>query len=276
MTARCIICERGQFNNFIGGLKKCANCGLVLFDLDLTDEAIKAFYEKDYFFGRCYVDYIREKRALQLNFRKHLKELLYHVDSPKQKALFEIGCAYGFFLELAKKEFGFVQGIDISEDGCEYAREKLGLNVVRGDFIKFDIEKNKFDIFCLWGTIEHLKNPHLYLEKIRDCIKKDGIISLTTGDIESTTAKLSKDKWRLIQPPEHLFYFSRKTISSLLKKYGFEIVRIEYCGYYRTLHFLFLKHQNSIVYKLLKNIALTNTPFYLNLFDTMHLIAKKR
>lgn len=275
-TTRCIICEQTRTDNFMSGLKKCANCGLVFADMEISDEEVKRIYQKEYFFGRVYVDYIKERTAQNLNFNKRLHRLLQYVDSPKQKSLFEIGSAYGFFLDLARKEFGFVKGIDITEDGCAYAGQKLGLNVVRGDFLKFDIEKDKYDVFCLWDTIEHLKEPHLYIEKISNCIKRGGLISLTTGDIESLNAKLTKSKWRLIHPPEHLFYFSRKTITNLLEKYGFEIAKVEYCGSYRTLNFLFLNRQNSISYKLLKRTRLLDIPFYLNLFDIMFLIARRR
>lgn len=276
MTMSCIVCEDFRLHNFMGGLKKCAGCGLVSADTEITDKGIKEIYEKDYFFGRCYVDYIREKKALQLNFRGRLRELLRHVDIPAQKSLFEIGCAYGFFLDLAKKEFRTVGGIDITEDGCMYAKKELGLDVVCGDFLKFDIGRGRYDIFCLWDTIEHLAKPHLYLEKISNSLNKGGIISLTTGDIGSLSARLSRNKWRLIHPPEHLFYFSRRTISGLLKKYGFEVISIKYCGMHRTLKSAFLGHQGSFIYRWLKKSRLSEALFYVNLFDIMQVTARKK
>lgn len=272
----CVLCGGPRSDDFIAGLKKCAGCGLVFAGIDVRADDTKDIYKNDYFFGKCYVDYVREKKALQLNFRNRLRELLRYVDNPKARSVFEIGSAYGFFLDLARDKFESVSGIDITQEGCDYAKKKMGLDVACGDFLEYGLEKGKYDIFCLWDTIEHLTAPHLYIEKIGDCIRENGLISLTTGDIESLTAKISGDKWRIIHPPEHLFYFSRRTATALLNKYGFEVLAVNYGGNYRNLDCLFLNAQDSPLYRRLKDSPVAGIPFYLNLYDIMHVIAKKR
>ena len=49
--------------------------------------------------------------------------------------LLEIGCAYGFFLDLARKHWD-VRGLDVAEEGVAHARDDLGLaNVEVADFL---------------------------------------------------------------------------------------------------------------------------------------------
>ncbi len=137
------------------------------------------------------------------------------------------------------------------------------------------MEKDKFDIFCLWDTIEHLREPHLYIKKISEHIKKGGIISLTTGDIDSFVARLQRDRWRLIHPPEHLYYFSRKTISALLEKYGFKVINVKYSGFHRRLGLLCSPFRRYAIYKFLESNFISDISIYLNLFDIMHVTARK-
>ncbi|MFH0772357.1 MAG: class I SAM-dependent methyltransferase [Candidatus Omnitrophota bacterium] len=276
MIKNCIVCGNERHADFMPGLKKCSDCGLVFVSVDLNDKTIRDIYGNNYFFGGVYADYMREKRALQLNFRKRLNDLLQYVETPGQKYLFEIGSAYGFFLEVAKEKFSSVRGIDISEEGCLYAREKLGMDTICDDFLKFDLEADKYDVFCLWDTIEHLRSPHSYLEKISACIKKGGVVSLTTGDIESLSARISGKRWRMIHPPEHLFYFSRDTISRLLEKSGFDVLSVKYRGNYRSLNTILAPNKSSSFLNAIDEIRPFNIPLYLNLFDIMHIVARKR
>lgn len=276
MNTQCIICDNAETRAYIPGLKRCGKCGLVFFDTDLSDGEMRNIYSVNYFFGINYADYVREKKALQLNFKRCLNELLNYVESPKEKNLFEIGSAYGFFLESARPAFASVRGIDVSPDGCSYAKEKLGLDVICDNFLNVDIEKDRYDVFCLWDTIEHLRQPHLYIEKIGHSIRTGGIVSLTTGDIGSLNALVRKGRWRMIHPPEHLFYFSEDTISAILSKYGFEILKITHPGNYRTLNGMFIRRQNSIFYRLLKDRGLLDIPVYFNLFDIMQVMARKK
>lgn len=102
------------------------------------------------------------------------------------------------------ERFKFAVGLDISEDGIRYARERLGVNAYQVDFLQYDCSHRMFDIVCMWDTIEHIRDPHLYIEKISSIVPKDGLLALTTGDIDSLLARLQRDRWRLIHPPTHI------------------------------------------------------------------------
>ncbi len=276
MAAECVICGGRDFQELWKGLKRCASCDLVLADVDISEEELKKIYQNDYFFGAAYVDYKQERKALQYNFCKRLKELLACFEHPNSRSLFEIGSAYGFFLELARGEFQRVKGIDVSAEACRHAQGTLGLDVIQGDFLRSPIEKNAYDAFCMWDTIEHLQKPHLYIEKISQLIRPNGLVCLTTGDIDSFVAKFRQEKWRLIQPPFHLFYFSTRTIARLLHNYGFEVIFSSHPGNYRTLNTLFLRHQGMWLQRLIEASPFGDIPLYLNLFDIVYVIGRKK
>ena len=148
----------------------------------------------------------------------------------KIESVFEIGCAYGYFLDLVRKEYRQVFGVDISEDAVGWAREKLKIKAVSGDYLEMKVPS--YDLCCLWDTIEHLKRPDLVIQKISMEINDHGYLALTTGDLGSLNAKLRGRKWRQIHPPTHLHYFSRETIVKLLNNHRFKIIHISHQGYY--------------------------------------------
>jgi SAM-dependent methyltransferase len=277
----CTVCGSAQNGPFYAGLVKCMNCGHVFADIRLTENELFGLYGRSYFFGDEYCDYVADREVLQKNFRVRLRALEPFLQPERHKHLFEIGCAYGFFLDTARDRFETIQGIDISKEGITYAREQLGLNVVLGDLLKESFRNSRFDVVCIWDTIEHLQQPHLYIEKIAGMTEKDALLTVTTGDIGSLNAHFKKGKWRLIHPPSHLHYFSKDTLSRLLNRYGFDVLYQKHCGFYRSLdHMAFtilvLRKNKRWLYDLFKKTPLAKLWFYLNFYDIVYTIAKKR
>lgn len=281
MLKECCICGSGSNEPLYSAIVKCQKCGHVFCDLDLDDIELSELYNRDYFLGNEYNNYLADRKALQKNFRLRLKILRSFLDPTRHKHLLEIGCAYGFFLDIASKEFDRALGIDIAGEGILYACGQLKLDAVKADFLKYDFGDEKFDVVCMWDTIEHLRSPHLYLEKMSKHMESGSLIALTTGDINSIISLITKNKWRLIHSPTHLHYFSEKTLTRILDNYGFEIIYNRYCGFYRSTasiayRILTLDKRSSMLYGLLCKSRLTRINFYLNLYDIMYAIGRKR
>ena len=249
-------------------------------DLQVTEGELREIYRKEYFFGGEYSDYIADREVLQENFRLRLRSLRPFLLPGRHRRLLEVGSAYGFFLAVAHAEFEFVQGIDISEDGVRYARESLGLNVIQKDLLRHDFGEEKFDVVCFWDTIEHLTAPHLYIEKAASLVESGGLITITTGDIDSLNARFKGARWRLIHPPTHMHYFTNRSLERLLANYGFETVYSRYCGFYRSvdnvLYNLFvLRHSMPWLYDTVRRSGLGRLRFYSNVFDIRNVIARR-
>lgn len=280
MENKCIICGSDRNRSLYAGILECRECGHVFADLQLSDEELFDLYGKKYFFGEEYSNYLADKKVIQKNGRLRMKILKTFIDSARHKRLLEIGCAYGFFLDTVKDEFDSVQGIDITDDGIRYAQEQLKLNVIREDFLKYDFGRQKFDMVCMWDTVEHLRDPHRYIEKISKCMESGALIAITTGDIKSINARLNGRKWRLIHPPTHIHYFSKKNLERMLNNYGFEILYNKYCGFYRSIdiaayRLLALNKKTRFLYDFLSKTGLTGIDFYSNLYDITYVIGRK-
>jgi len=252
---------------------QCPKCSLVFAIID-NNLNVEDIYNGDYFEGGEYQDYFKDKVTIQKNFEARIQDLKKIKSKGK---LLEIGCAYGFFLELASKQWTST-GVDITEAGIDHAK-KQGLDARLGNFIEMDFEEEKFDLICMWDTIEHLEDPFAFIQKAESLLKDDGHIIMTTGDISSFVSKFRKDKWRLVHPPSHLYYFSPESFDAAFNKVKMKRSFCHHVGYSRyyqsMLHNITGSNENAL-YKLLTLNESLNFPVYLNLYDVMMYVAQKK
>lgn len=278
MQKRCILCKQCVFSPFYSSLLRCQNCSLIVAKEAYEYVNAGALYNRDYFFGFEYRDYIAEEERFTRGFEARLKVIRKLKPSGK---LLEIGCAYGFFLKAASRYFD-TSGIDISEDATTYARQTLKASVVCADFLKHSFSKGSYDIVCMWDTIEHLKRPDLYLGKIAKLLRPGGLLCLTTGNIDQFVPRIQREKWRLIHPPTHLYYFSFKSLEKLLGNYGLTVISETYPGSWRSvLHILHgLGMKSPFFAKLEKKLRrfsfLRSLSLYYNVFDIMFIMARRK
>jgi len=262
------------------GLVSCGTCGLVSAGIDVSDAELAVLYGEDYFHGNEYLDYVAEQESLRLNFRDRIATLRQVVPDLGARDLFEIGCAYGFFLDEVRGAVRSAAGIDISHDAVRYARDVLGVAARQGDYLALET-RQKFGAIVMWDTVEHLKRPDLFLAKIREDLLPQGVLALTTGDIGSLNARLRGRRWRLIHPPTHLYYFSVKTMTELLHRHGFETVHVSHPGNSRNLravlhHVLVIRMRQRAWYEAVKPWRIFDLRLTLNLRDIMFVIARRR
>jgi hypothetical protein len=176
--------------------------------------------------------------------------------------------------------FAQSEGIDIAENAVEYAKNILGLKAHHGNFLKFtpDFSPN---VICMWDVIEHLKNPREILERANQISAPNGYILITTGDIKSLNARIRGPKWRLIHPPTHLHYFSKKSITKILHDTGYENVQISFPAVWRSLGSILHAVLDRVlglspIANLFSTIPGNKIPIPLNLFDIMLVTAQKK
>jgi len=273
----CDICEQSLWVAFLpdNRLMKCQICGLIRAKINPSNNHLIKSYQKKYFFGEEYINYFNDRIALERNFNLRLNKLN-ESKKLKQSFLIEIGCAYGYFLNLAKKHTKKHLGFDVSKDGTLYAKRKLGVNALNSNFLNY--KGLKADVYCMWDVIEHLPNPNEFIEHISKYSKKGTILSMTTGDIGSFLPRLQGKSWRLIHPPTHLFYFDTQSIQKLLKKHGFKIVNVSHPTTYRNLYSTLehFKINKSTKIPRQFNSFLKKINYGLNTFDIMNVVAIKK
>jgi SAM-dependent methyltransferase len=200
---------------------RCA-CGLARTDVP-TDFDPAAIYTEDYFQGGQhdgYADYAGSRDALRAEFRRTLDVLPVHGGK-----LIEIGCAYGFFLDEAAARFE-VCGVEVS-DAARRACAERGHAVAR-DLDDGVLARGPFDAAVMLDVIEHLPDPGVVLAKLATAMRPGAPLVITTGDFGSALARVMGKRWRLMTPPQHLWFFSRHTLGALLARHGFRVARVEH------------------------------------------------
>ena len=279
--ASCLVCDGDQLEPLYAGLLKCRRCAFVTADVSLSDAELAQLYGPGYFSWGEYHDYLGDQDVLRRNFRLRFDALRPLLDPARHRRLLEIGCGYGLFLDVVRDAFTHVEGVDVADEATRYARRELGLDVRHGDFLESSFDAHPFDVVCLWDTIEHLGRPDRYLEKIQALTLPGALVAITTGDIASINARVRRGRWRLIHPPTHLHYFSRRTLTRLLDRFGFDVIYCRYSGSWRSTRFathsvLVLRHGWKRLFEALDRSAAARFPFYLNMFDIMYVIARRR
>jgi SAM-dependent methyltransferase len=275
----CLVCGGVYGASHLPGLLQCQSCGFITANLTLSQAELERLYSTAYFTGEEYNDYVAERALIERHFRERLRVLAKHVDASRSRTLFEVGCAYGFFLNVAQHAFKSVSGIDISADAVAYARDRLHLDAEAGDFATVRLPE-PVDVVCMWDTIEHLADPDLYVRKAAEVLRPGGHLAITTGDIGSWVARWRGSKWRQIHPPTHLHYFSKDTLTQLLGREGFTVRYVGHDGMYRSVEtmayiILAIKHRQPTLFNALKRCGLLNWSLYLNLYDIIFVIAEK-
>jgi SAM-dependent methyltransferase len=276
----CLVCAGRLAPARLPGLLRCSDCGFITANLALTDEALRAIYGRDYFHGGEYLDYEQESESLRLNFRRRIAVLQKLKPDLAASDLFELGCAYGYFLQEVRPFVRQASGIDISTEAVRSATYQQGVDAREGDYLGFELGR-PVDIVAMWDTIEHLRRPDRIIAKAARDLKPGGLLAITTGDIGSFVARLRGGRWRMIHPPTHLHYFSVATLGRLLDRLGFDLAHVSHPGNSRklrsVLHFLLvLKGNSSGVYRMLQWFPLFNLGITVNLFDIMYVVARRR
>lgn len=203
---------------------RCMQCHLVYVAEEIGGDELAAHYGEAYYTGaqkKGYSDYIGRRKVRKDYFRSTIPMIRRYlaVETPR---VLDVGCAAGFFLEVAREQGWQARGVELSAYAAEYARSQFGLDVVTGTLAAAKFPLRSFDLITLWDVIEHLPNPSEILTLVHDLLRPSGLVIISTGDISGATARLYGRRWALLAPPGHLFYFSRRTLFAMLRQTAFE------------------------------------------------------
>jgi len=148
----------------------------------------------------------------------------------KEFVVADIGCYKdAWFLRSVSKEIKKGYGFDLkAENKKEDNIEIISINLEGKNTLKY---KEEFDLVIALALLEHLSEPEQFLKNISFCLKKGGIIVLTTPSprakplLEFLAYKLhliSEDSIR-----EHKTYFSKQHLINTLSKTGFSIIEFK-------------------------------------------------
>lgn len=286
----CNLClsprRRYLFAKFGYGVVRCLDCSLECLER-LPDEAeLTAWYDEGYYRGnperRGYLDYVRDREPTLLSFRSKVADLARYLPTNPTQAVqvLDVGAATGWFLEAAAERGWQGCGLEVSE----YAQKEARL---RGHDVRLggspaDFAPSQFDLVTMWDVIEHLRNPRQTLLEAHAALRPGGLLALSTGDVGHPLSKLQGRRNRMYNPPQHLYFFSRPTLTAMLEACGFEVLGVQADQKTTTLHYVLHIAGNLVDLPLAADTAqalnrtLPNLPITLRLVDNLVVFARPK
>jgi len=230
VISSCPICHSRKiyyaFNVPTTRVVRCAECDFIYLSPQPSEDVLKNIYNSTYFCGAS-DDNMRDHVATlkTATAETYLDFMEKHSESCCGQLL-EVGCGDGYLLKAAERRGFEVTGVEYSE----HAAKRAGQGLLRGRVIIGEIEQapiaeETFDACVLADVIEHVRDPRAFLESIWKKLKPGGRILIATPSLDSLSARVMGTRW-LEFKTEHLFYFDRRSLESLLWQTGFQAIEV--------------------------------------------------
>ena len=225
-----------QFTHEITPIVRCDGCSLLMRNPQPSDAQLAAIYNDVYFLGTAspeqsdidsFEDEVHAiKRATAAGYLDRLEA--YRGWTPQARRgcrLLEIGSGLGNMLIEARERGYEVTGVEYAQASVERANVRLGQDVVlRGTVESVPLVECSFDVCVFADVIEHTRDPLAVVTRAWELLKPGGTLFVAIPSLDSWSARLMRQRWMEFKA-EHLFYFDRTTLESLLVRAGFEAVR---------------------------------------------------
>lgn len=226
-------------------LVECPSCGLKYIDALLDDQMRASLYNEHVYFESAYAggggqgNYVENKSAQDEKARTALSIIARYKPGG---SFFEIGCAGGYLLLLARERGYQVSGVELSEEMAAHARAS-GLDVVTGELADVAADK-KFDCIYLGDVIEHVHYPLQYVRDISAHLAPGGILAFEVplsynlsypGIVSGVLHFLRGERDQkfflpaqhrgqfLKEKPYHLSFFNRWSLETLVTRAGLTV-----------------------------------------------------
>jgi 2-polyprenyl-3-methyl-5-hydroxy-6-metoxy-1,4-benzoquinol methylase len=217
----CLICTRPDVHGLRGyeqhDLLKCSVCGFVFMRKIPTSDELESYYS---------VYAYQQEKEIPPPTKISLEGLLDKFEKyRKNNRILDVGCGEGWILQLARGRGWQVYGTEFSSRAIAICSSK-GIKMYSGVLNPRNIEEKEFDVIISSETIEHINNPKEEVLNIHTLLRTGGLFYVTTPNFDSYLRRIFRNKYDIIGYPEHLCYYTKKTLDYLLRQSGFCKVKL--------------------------------------------------
>ena len=220
----CIICKSENLKLLeeyeSSHLCKCLSCGFVFAKKIPTTEELELHYK----------GYSRDDYLSPITIKRYHELLDQFEKYRKTNNILDVGCGIGYFLEKAKKRGWNVYGTEYTDEAIKICDTK-GINMQKGVLLPSNYNLESFDIITSFEVIEHINNPTEELNNFHKLLRKGGITYVTTPNFNSIIRYRLKSAYNVICYPEHLSYYTPKTLKKVFTQSGFKTNKITTTGF---------------------------------------------
>lgn len=284
----CPLCgeSRTRARFFVPGggfLYRCRNCTVEFIHPQPDDEALKKLYSETYY-AAWGLSGEQENESTRLmkraTFRLRLALIRRYI-SPG--SILDVGCATGYFLQLAQEQGFLPFGVEFSAYAAARARLRFGPEAIfQGTLEESTFPKSSFAAIAMSDLLEHVRVPATTLKCAETLLNPDGVILIMTPDTGSLSKKIMGQRWTHYKP-EHLFYFNRRSLTFLANRCHLRLAHFQRSkkalnlaylhtqfGVYR--HWL-LTPLTALLYRLAPN-SLRHRNFYISIGEMVAILTK--
>lgn len=220
---QCLVCGSRAFRVLPKAyqhahLVQCMDCGLVFGKRIPTEEELAAHYGK----------YPRNTAISPITIKRYEQLLEKFEPYRRSNRILDIGCGDGYFLAVAKAKGWEVYGTEFTDEAVDICKEK-GISMHKG-IIQSWSGPHDFDVITSFEVLEHITDGRAHVRMIHELLRKGGLFYFTTPNFNSLSRKWLGGKWKIIEYPEHLCYYTPRTIHRLLSDAGLRRLEVQTTG----------------------------------------------
>ncbi len=148
----------------------------------------------------------------------------------------DIGCSEGCLLLEFQQVGCKVLGYEPDSRMAHFANQRLAQGeetVVKNElFSASNLAVESVDLVCSSHVLEHVSNPFSYLQEIQNVLSSSGFLFLEIPNQYDLSVEkcINPEVFPSAPTQGHLYFYSPKSIKSLLESNGFEVLKIATCG----------------------------------------------
>lgn len=207
---------------------ECRRCGVGFVAPPPTEQTLEQFYGAHYW--NCYSGDARpliQREAIRRHILERQADFLTAVlRGNREKKIADFGAGDGSMLRILRERgFQNLIGVELHPENAQRASALSGCPVLSGG-IEALRGYGGHDVITMWAVVEHLRDPLSVIAKAVESLGQEGLLVVMTGDNSSFAARMQGcfDTW--MYPPEHLFFFDRRSVAELLYRAGCRHVRV--------------------------------------------------
>ena len=203
---------------------RCPTCGLLFRATLPTRDELEDIYGVAYFGAadggfatrEGYLDYVADAEVHRANARRRLRRVAAFT-SPAHCSTW--GARPASSSTRHARHGWQARGVDVSDVMVEWGRRHTSADIRVGTLDDMPPDRIESCI-TMWDYIEHALDPRGDVEQAFSRLRPGGVLALSTGDAGSALARLSLERWHLMTPRHHNYFFTGATIGAYWSRLG--------------------------------------------------------
>jgi 2-polyprenyl-3-methyl-5-hydroxy-6-metoxy-1,4-benzoquinol methylase len=195
-------------------LFKCGRCGFVFDQRIPTEKELIEHYSQ--------YSYSTRKPCPPPTIKSYNNLLDFFAEFKETGNILDVGCGQGDFLNEARKRGWTIYGYEYSAAAISLCRDR-DISVCSGKFTAGQFADIQFDVVTSFEVLEHLNNMNDHFAVVNKKLRTGGLYYCTTPNFNALLRYLERDAFSMICYPEHISFYTKKSLRYLCELHGFSV-----------------------------------------------------